>query len=203
MRLTADQQAVIRAFSARCPLVPGEENCRAWTGRLAAQMAFAFGPEWGHKRAGVGRPLSKDAIAYQGAAGFWGFDVISGAGTPSPALVVPDGDGINLVGQVFVPVVPVDYLGGAVPTPTPPEPNPVPSPDSPAPTVDLGPLTHAVEVLSLAVADLRVTVAGLRAELDATKDELAALHNRVEALTPHPWPTQTSRTWGHAHTVGG
>lgn len=185
---------LLRQFAAKFPLVPGEDNCRAWTAKLASQFHYSFGPAWGHKRADAGRPVSKDSIAYQGPEGFLGFDVISGAGTPSPTLV--PNPGVNdLTGQVFVPVPATNYVDGPVPPP-------VPVPDHPAPPVDLGPLTHAIEVLGLSVAELKATVAGQRAELDAARDELSALHNRVEAHA-HPWPTQTSRTWGHSHTVGG
>jgi hypothetical protein len=128
-KLSTDAQALIRRFAEKFPVPVSEDDCRTWVHQLAQQFRFSYGPAWGHKRADPGRPLSSDVIAYQSGAVFVGYDVILDAGTPDRRLVT-DGDSIDLTGQVFVPVEPVDHLGDTVPAPQPdPTPQPTPTPE--------------------------------------------------------------------------
>ena len=106
-----------------------EDRARRWTIGLAEQIRYEHGPSYGNKRADPGRPISKDAIAYvpgilpwQPYEKLYAYDMLSGAGTGSPTLV-PNPEGQDITGQVFVVAQPVDHLSG-VPTPTP-EPPPV------------------------------------------------------------------------------
>lgn len=120
MRLSLAAQDVIQRYAEKFPLPATDEGCREWTGRLAEQFRFSFGPSWGWKRADPYRPLSNDVIAYRSNDSFLGYDVILGAGAAG-ARVVIDPDPIDLAGQVFVVVEPVDRLGtgNTVPVPTP------------------------------------------------------------------------------------
>ena len=113
-----------------------DDKCRAWSAKVAEQVAFDHGRAWGVKRASSGRPQCKDCIAWNGdARGLHGWDLLVGAGTGKPKLAddpahhfIPD--------QVFIPVTPTDHLGGTEPEP---EPEPLPTPTPPAgPTYDEG-----------------------------------------------------------------
>jgi hypothetical protein len=124
----ANVKAVRDAFVAKVPVPSGgpnpaddafEDRCRAWTRGLAQQIVFSTGDRsWGCKNAGGGRPQSKDAIAHQVGATLFGFDLLLGVGTGSPALV-PSPSGEDITGQVFIPVEPVDRIGGPPPVPPP------------------------------------------------------------------------------------
>lgn len=92
-----------------------EEQARQWATRFAQQVKFSTGDQsWGSKRAGDGRPLSKDTIAKftNGQLLIW--DLISGAGTGNGQPVNPDTvQSQDITGQKFEPVDAVDYLGEA------------------------------------------------------------------------------------------
>lgn len=119
MRLTDAQRATLRAFEAKFPIPRTDERRREWTHQLAEQFRFTYGPAWGHKSAGAGRPHSADVLAYQDGATFIGFDTQNG--TVDPPTLVDDPDPIDLTGQVFEPVEPVDYLAAGGPEPDPDE----------------------------------------------------------------------------------
>ena len=119
---SATLQAFARAFPP--PAGPGQDDaCRAWTRRLAEQFAFEFPAEgWGHKSGDPTRPPSTDVIATRRP--FVGFDVIGNQGTEGWTLIANPGR-IDLTGQTFIEVTPVDHLGtggssgGGTPTPPP------------------------------------------------------------------------------------
>ena len=120
--LPANVRAVRDAFVAKVPVPAGgpnpadsafEDRCRAWTRSLAQQIVFSTNDRsWGCKNAGGGRPQSKDALAHQVGGNLFGYDLLFGVGTGSPSLV-PSPSGEDITGQVFMPVDPVDHLGGA------------------------------------------------------------------------------------------
>lgn len=98
---------------------------RDWCIDLAEQVAFSYpGHGFGVKRADPNRPISKDTIAQQVGSVLWAWDLFTGVGTATTA-VVPNPDAMDISGQTFVPVEAVDHLGGSPP--------PIP-PDPPAPT---------------------------------------------------------------------
>src|SRR6185436_12793044 len=140
----ANVRAVRDAFVAKVPVPAGgpnpagaafEERCRAWTRSLAQQIVFSTNDRsWGCKNAGGGRPQSKDALAHQVGGNLFGFDLLFGVGTGSPSLV-PSPSGEDITGQVFMPVDPVDHLGGA----------PASGPAVAPPTSDLAPRVAALE----------------------------------------------------------
>lgn len=118
MTLPETVKATIIRFVQKFPLPAGSESAaQEWTHRLCEQLAHSWpGDGWGHKSAGAGRPHSKDVVAIKSP--FVGWDIIIGAGTANPVLDL-NGEAINLSGQLFEPVTPMDHLG------TSPEPPPV------------------------------------------------------------------------------
>jgi len=109
-RLTPEQQTLIAQFAEKFPIPSTDEGCREWTGKLAQQFCFSFGALWGHKRADPGRPLSTDVIAYRDATTFIGYDILYNAGLPEVRLLT-NPDPIDLTGQTFIAVPPVNHLG--------------------------------------------------------------------------------------------
>jgi hypothetical protein len=163
MQLTEAEKATIRAFAQRVPHPTTEPHgdakdrqAREWTGKLAQQMRFSHGPKFGWKRAGNGRPESKDAIAAHGEGKLWAFDVLTGVGTDDTRLKIPD-RGINISDppdgpQVFIEMEPRDFIGAAPPTDPPPPPPPTEPPPTQPPT----------DVWLAVLAELR----GIRSALD-------------------------------------
>lgn len=110
--------AALRRFAMAYPPPwgpPGEtqdQNCRDWTWRLAEYVCFVAGPAWGAKSTSNGGPSSKDVIAHDGGSQLDGYDVLTAAGSGQPT--VPETPGwIDITGQHFIPVSPVNHLNGA------------------------------------------------------------------------------------------
>jgi hypothetical protein len=155
------------------PGEPHEENCRQWSIRFAEQVAYNFpGQGWGMKRAGPGRPISKDTIA-QRIDGehlrIW--DLLTGTGTGDPRLN-DNPESEELTGQTFVPVASTNHLKLQVPNPEPPT-----TPTPPAPTD----LSAILERLA-AIETFQATQAKAVKQLSAG---IAALLSRP---TPEPLP---------------
>ena len=154
----ANVRAVRDAFVAKVPVPSGgpnpadsafEDRCRAWTRSLAQQIVFSTNDRsWGCKNAGGGRPQSKDALAHQVGGNLFGFDLLFGVGTGSPSLV-PSPSGEDITGQVFMPVDPVDHLGGG------PAPGPASGPAVAPPTDALAARVAALEA-ALKAADSKL-----------------------------------------------
>ena len=178
-QLPANVRAVRDAFVARVPVPAGgpnpadsafEDRCRAWTRSLAEQIVFSTNDRsWGCKNAGGGRPQSKDAIAHQVGGKLFGFDLLFGVGTGSPSLV-PNPSGEDITGQVFMPVDPVDHIGGG----SAPGTTVAPPPDDLAARVAA--LEAAVKAADSQIDDARRTAAeALAAAQDAVRQAQAAI----------------------------
>lgn len=126
---------------------PGEafdERARQWCIRLAEQVSYEHGPQWGVKRADPGRPISKDSLAWTNGAVLLSWDLLTGVGTGQPVLV-SNPSKIDITGQMFQPVVARDHLGTMMP-PAPPE---TPAPLPPTQTVPLEDLLRLVATLEV------------------------------------------------------
>jgi len=86
-------------------LIPDEESRRKLTLMFAQQCRFELGSNWGTKRADSGRPLSKDTICTRNP--FIGWDTQIGG---SVITVAEFPDSVDLTGQVFVEVEPINHL---------------------------------------------------------------------------------------------
>lgn len=163
MDLPENVRLLLIQFAQRFPLphTPGggdehENKCRAWCLRFAEQVRFSTADEaWGVKRAGEGRPQSKDTIAKNLGGGRLAiFDLMLGAGTGAPTLVErPYGEEAS--DQVFIPVQAVNHFGG-------------PPPEPPAALTDA---QKAVvnKLIAAALAPLKADVARLREEVEELK----------------------------------
>lgn len=96
-----------------------DDQRREFALKVAQQFAFSFpGEGWGSKSAGPGRPQTKDVVARQKNGALDGWDLVNGS-----TLDVVCTSHVDLAGQVFIPVTPVDYLGTSTPPPPPPPPS--------------------------------------------------------------------------------
>jgi hypothetical protein len=102
-----------------------DEDAANWTHKLCEQLKFSFPNDgWGHKSAGSGRPHSADVIVLVNP--FWGWDIISSAGSPDAKLNLT-GESIDLQGglgynqQIYEPVIAHNYLSEEPPIPLPPD----------------------------------------------------------------------------------
>lgn len=118
MQLTPEVKTVITQFANKFPIPKSDETAsQDWTHKLSQQLKFSFpAAGWGHKKAGAGRPHSKDVVAISSP--FVGWDVILAAGTSTPELSL-NGDSIDLAGQLFESVTALDSLD-SIPPPEPP-----------------------------------------------------------------------------------
>lgn len=130
MNLPVEIRALYRRWLTAFPIPHGsagpdiEDACRQWATRFAEQVAFTTDDlTWGTKRAGAGRPLSKDTLARMVVGHLFIWDLISGAGTGNGQAVNPDTvQSADITGQLFEPVTPQDHLH------TTPDPDPMPDP---------------------------------------------------------------------------
>lgn len=114
---TEKEQDLLERFNLKFPAPKDDNNCRAWTYRLAEQFAYTFPyAGWGTKSAGGGRPQSTDVICTREP--FTGYDVLLNQGKSDQTLASYP-HAIDLSGQVYIRVQPVNHLAGVV-TPTPP-----------------------------------------------------------------------------------
>jgi hypothetical protein len=178
MRMPDATFELLKTFARRNPVPQGppgaahEENCRQWTHRLAEQCAFSFPDQgYGCKRAGQGRPLSKDCLAQRSGDQLRGYDIMTGAGTGRPVLPNSPPEAQDLRQQIFEPVVPTDHLNlgrptQPVPSPPGPESGQEPSPATPQAPVDLSLVLTQLGALQREIATVRTEVAGLRAVME-------------------------------------
>jgi hypothetical protein len=98
---------IVTSLAARFPdLRKGDDDQRrALIRKCAEQIRFELGESWGTKRAGEGRPPSKDAIARMFEGTLFGAVVINET-TREPQFPMMEA----LAGQVFIPVDPVNHL---------------------------------------------------------------------------------------------
>lgn len=127
MRLPDKVQRIVDALYAQHKaLADGDDDQRrSLAGMIAEQARFEMGPDWGWKRAGEGRPPSKDAIAFKGGPELIGWDLFNGS-TRAPNR---NPESMSLAGQIFIDVAPINHLGN-VSVPPPPPADPVDPPPS-------------------------------------------------------------------------
>lgn len=175
---------VYELYTRHLDLARGDDDQRrALMKIIAEQVSFELGPNWGTKRAGEGRPPSKDAIAYWDGTTVYGADCFNGATRePSvPDVLEP------LPGQVFIAVQPVNHLGSKPPK----------DDDPPKPDPEIG--------------KLRADVKALREALGEQEERIADLLLRVTTLEAKPDPVftlpklrvkgSTSRQYAHGHAI--
>jgi hypothetical protein len=114
MQLPDRVKEIITILADRFPdLRKGDDDQRrALTLKFAQHIRFELGESWGTKRAGEGRPPSKDTIARMFEGKLYGADVINGS-TREPQF--PDME--ELPGQLFITVDPVNHLDDKLPLP--------------------------------------------------------------------------------------
>lgn len=100
-----------------------DQDCRDWCYRFAQQAHYSLGPTFGAKSTSPGGQTSKDVMAMRDSSGLNGWDVLTAAGGGSPTLNIPPG-WVDLTGQAFVPVQPINHLGRVLSSPrlSPPSP---------------------------------------------------------------------------------
>lgn len=118
--LSDAQCSVVRAIDAKFPALNKgtDDQRREFALKVAQQFTFSFpGEGWGSKAAGPGRPQTKDVVARNRNGALDGWELVDGA-----SRSVKCNDHLDLAGQLFIPVSPVDYLGSTPPPPPPPPP---------------------------------------------------------------------------------
>ena len=146
-----------------------DEQRRAITQKIAEQCRFELGPNWGWKRADPGRPLSTDVFCTKEPFIGWDWSIPSGiASFPSS---------IDLTGQVFVTVQPVNHLDIPDTVPTRPTPG---------------------------TPDLEARLKAIEAELALVRLSLAKLHETPAPVMPAPvivFPEYTGKLFGYTITL--
>jgi hypothetical protein len=131
---------------------------------VAEQVVCDLGPQYGLKRAGPGRPISSEVIAFNNGSVFIGWEwenTHDGRWEQFPQAT-------DLLGQIFVPVACVHHLADAPPPPVPTPGPVVPTPGTPPViVVPSGPVTCAecAEILTI-VKETREDVKVIRSGMD-------------------------------------
>jgi hypothetical protein len=109
--------SLLDTYVARFPVPSGapgdakDDAAREWVRHFAEQCVFSFpGHGWGMKRAGSGRPLSKDAIARSLNGRLYVATLLTGVDTSHTRLAGSQ-EMEDVIGQIFVPVAPTNHLG--------------------------------------------------------------------------------------------
>lgn len=151
---------------------PNPAGDLAFVRRVAEQFAHSFpGEGWGMKRADPTRPLSNNVVARRTSTGLVGFRVVPVTATPAQ---------IDLRGQAFEAVGPINHLGVVI-APPPPVDGPVDPPPPPppvAPSCDLAPVLAAIAALAAKVDTQRQEV------IDAVKGQSYEIDANVRMLGP-------------------
>lgn len=202
MNLPGRVVEIVRAlYEANKNLALGsDEDRRALTIKINEQIAFELGSQWGAKRADSGRPISKDAIAFNAAPDLFIWDWQDGT-TRGPSSFMAAGVPGKNVGegqpegpQVFVPVSPTNHLG-AVPAPAAGGQSgsqPPPAPGVPAAAIDWTPVVSALNVV---VGGLSALATQAKEHDDANERRYRDVVAHFEALpkpTPAPAPSVPS-----------
>lgn len=142
-----------------------DDQRREFALKVAQQFAFSFpGEGWGSKSAGPGRPPTKDAVARQHDGVLEGWDLVDGTSREVTCTTH-----LDLTGQIFLAVTPLNHLGtGGTTDPPPPPPQP-----SGAATADLQQQQLAILLQILGKLD---------AQLEAQRLQTAALAAAVQDL---------------------
>lgn len=141
LRLPDAAQAIVEALYQRHKdLALGDDDQRrTLTGKIAEQVRFTLGAEWGWKKAGG--PPSKDSIARRTGGFIHGFDLFNGS-TRAPN---DHPMSVDITAQTFIEVQPVNHLGAVDP---PDDGDPPPAP------VDLGPILQRLTAAEARIAHL-------------------------------------------------
>jgi hypothetical protein len=194
MNLPEAIKQLLAQFAAIFPVPTGEpgeaheENVRQWTTRFCQQVAFAFPNQgYGSKRAGDGRPLSKDTLAKIDAGlGLVCWDLLIGTGTGRPILSLdPQFHAIN--GQQFVAVEPVNYLA----LPPGDEEDDVPNPGTNVPNPGTVCACKAID----AAAEVLDLLQEIRLEQAKSHDAILRALARLENNDRKPRPVTLSGRW--------
>jgi hypothetical protein len=194
MNLPEAIKQLLAQFAAIFPVPTGEpgeaheENVRQWTTRFCQQVAFAFPNQgYGSKRAGDGRPLSKDTLAKIDAGlGLVCWDLLIGTGTGRPILSLdPQFHAIN--GQQFVAVEPVNYLA----LPPGDEEDDVPNPGTNVPNPGTVCACKAID----AAAEVLDLLQEVRLEQAKSHDAILRALARLENDNRKPRPVTLSGRW--------
>jgi hypothetical protein len=203
MSLPEAVKRLLFQFAAIFPVPTGqpgeahEERVRQWTYRFCQQAAFAFPSEgYGAKRAGDGRPLSKDTLAkalfnHAGdVTDLYAWDLLLGTGTGNPQLA-HDPEYHHIPEQVFVPVTPVDYLGASAPSEDD-EDDEKPQPEKPSrPEVCECGVGSVVEMLALMNQDIVDLEIAVEKKLEAA----LMILSRLEDANSQPRAVEVSGRW--------
>lgn len=174
-------QAIVQTLGDLLPeLLQGTDDQRRDLNRMMAeQCGFELGPNWGTKRADHTRPMSKDVICTHEPFVGWDVQVVDADGVRAIAQMP---ESLDLSGQVFVPVDPINHL--SVPTPADP-----PLPPEPAITEGLRViLKQLLELDSVIRLQANALLAGQRditealrrveVELTLCRTSLSVLHEK-------------------------
>jgi hypothetical protein len=111
----AAQTIVVTLYNKHKALAHGDDDQRReLTSKIAETVRYKLGPEWGWKKASG--PPSKDTIAKREGDFLHGFDLFNGA-TREPN---DRPNSMNITGQTFIEVPPINHLGSVVEPPPPP-----------------------------------------------------------------------------------
>ena len=124
MTWTPDLSSLLQQFAAEYPApTAGDNSARDWILNFAQQVCYSLGGYYGTKSTSASSPQTKDVLAYRTSTNLYGWDLLYASGS-SDCRVVFNPETMDITGQTFIPVEPINHL--ALDPPTPPPVPPVP-----------------------------------------------------------------------------
>lgn len=191
IQLPEDVQLIVNTLYTRHrELAHGDDDQRRQlTQKIAEQVRFSKGSDWGWKKASG--PPSKDAIAKKEGGFLHGFDLFAGD-TRKPHDRPMS---IDITAQTFIEVQPVNHLDQVVVTPPP----------SPPPPLDNGAMKR-LAALEEAVAKLLAVDNEVTEVFEKLSDAIDETNKQLDKVAvgcnrPFRVKGKTTDKWGHAHDI--
>ena len=124
MTWTPDLSSLLQQFAAEYPApTAGDNSARDWILNFAQQVCYSRGSAYGTKSTSPQSPQTKDVLAYRTLANLYGWDLLYASGS-SDCRVVFNPETMDITGQTFIAVQPINHLALTPVPPTPPDPDP-------------------------------------------------------------------------------
>ena len=177
---------IVQSFAAKfgLPDNANDDARRAWTLKVAQQLNYSLGSNWGTKSSSPSSPQSADVVCTKNP--FQGWDTLNG----NDGSLQWNGP-MDLTGQAFLNVTPWNWLEGSIPVP-------VPGDDV---VVLIKNLQKNIQDLTAALGSLSGTVSTQSGYLGSLLADFEQVETAVKNLNQRPVPSYSGKVLGFPITL--